>query len=358
MKKILIQYNYILHYRKPFFNQLAKYYDVTVLHSGKKSVTDQDIYKEIIVPVSKIGPFYFQSGVISEMKKNSYDIHIALFDVRWINTILSIYYKNKNSKFIWWGAWITKSSIANKIRLYFTKKSDANVFYTYEAKKDFIDLGICENNLYVANNTFDVETNVKSYDNKLKSRILFVGSLDLRKQNDILINAFSNIISKIPNHIKLTFIGDGLERNYLENLVKEKNIIDRVDFVGKINEPKKLKGYYKEAICSVSFGQAGLSVLQSLGFGVPFVTKFNAISGGEKSNIKNRINGFFCEDNQLSLEGVLIELCNNIEFARNIGKNSYEYYNKYCTIENMVQGFRDAIENTNLTKVDENKYIG
>jgi len=85
---------------------------------------------------------------------------------------------------------------------------------------------------------------------------------------------------------------------------------------------------------------------------VPFITKINAISGGEKSNIKNGINGFFCEDSQVSLENTVIKICNNIELAREMGRNAYEYYSKYCTMENMVQGFVDAIEDTRLAKVD------
>lgn len=352
MKKILIQYNYILHYRKAFFNELAKYYDVTVLHSGKESVTKRDLYKEIIVPIKKIGPLYFQSHVISEVKKNHYNIHIALFDVRWINTIISIYFKGGKSKFIWWGAWITKTFIANKIRLYFTKKADANIFYTYEAKKDFVGLGVPDGNLFVANNTFDVGTRIKSYENINKNRILFVGSLDKRKQNDVLIKAFCNVLPMIPKDIVLTFVGNGVEEGFLRTLTKERGLDTRIEFVGRINEPEKLQGYYKEAIIAVSFGQAGLSVLQSLGFGVPFITKINAISGGEKSNIKNGINGFFSEDSQTSLENTLIKICNNIELAREMGKNAYEYYSKYCTMENMVQGFVDAIEDTRLAKVD------
>ena len=37
MEKILIIQNTILHYRKPLYNALSLYYDVTVLHSGKAS---------------------------------------------------------------------------------------------------------------------------------------------------------------------------------------------------------------------------------------------------------------------------------------------------------------------------------
>ena len=104
---------------------------------------------------------------------------------------------------------------------------------------------------------------------------------------------------------------------------------------------------------SVSFGQAGLTVLQSLGYGVPFLTKINAISGGEKTNIRDKENSLFCEDNIDSLESILVEICNDIVFARLMGERAYKYYSKYCTIENMCQGFIDAIENTNLSSVDK-----
>jgi len=354
MEKILIQYNYILHYRKAFFNELAKYYDVTVFHSGNQTLTEDDKYKEVIVPVKKIGPFYFQKGILEAVRSDKYGIVIALFDARWVNTVFSIFV-NKNSKFIWWGAWITKSKIANFIRLFFTKRSDANVFYTNEAKKDFINYGISDDNLYVANNTFDVGKRIKSYENKVKNTILFVGSLDIRKQNDVTIRAFKNIIDDIHQEINLIIIGDGSERGSLEQLTAELKIEKRVFFKGKITDVDELQEYYKKAIVSVSFGQAGLSVLQALGFGVPFLTKKNAISGGEKTNIKHNRNGILCDDNIKSLEEHFKYLCNNINYSRDLGKNAYKYYTDYCTIKNMVQGFLDAIDGTRIAKIDESK---
>jgi len=352
MKKLLLTYGDILHYRIPFFNELGKHYDLTVLHTGNAMVSQNDKYKEIIHPVKKIGPFFYQQKALKELRSDQYDIIIAFLDVRWLNTIVSIFMYNRKAKFIWWGAWITKKTIANKVRLYLTKKADSNIFYTNEAKQAFIDLGCNENNLFVANNTFDVGKRIKSYKNKNKNKIIFVGSLEKRKENKILINAFSNIIFKIPKEIQLIIIGDGDEKDLLTQHVHEKALEERIIFTGRIYDPNKLKDYYKEAIVSVSFGQAGLSVLQSLGFGVPFITKINAISGGEKSNIKHNINGIICEDNIISLENSLIKISKDILFARELGKNAYEYYNKYCTIENMVQGFRDAIENTKLAKID------
>ncbi|MHB1105220.1 MAG: glycosyltransferase family 4 protein [Lutibacter sp.] len=355
-KDILILYNFILHYRIPFFNVLSQYYNVTVLHSGKECVGSDDKFTEIIVPVKKMGPFYFQKGVLAEVNKEKYDIIIALFDIAWVNTIISIYVHNKKAKFILWGAWITKSNIANRIRIFFTKKAHSNVFYTNEARLAFIKKDISKEKLYVANNTFDVGLRIRSYENPVKNSILFVGSLDKRKQNDVLLKSFSEILDEIPSNIMLTIIGDGVERDYLMEISHELKIEGRVNFTGKINDTNTLMNYYKNAIVSVSFGQAGLSVLQSLGYGVPFLTKRNAISGGEKTNIRNNYNGIFCDDDSNSLAENLKFLCNDIKYARTLGENAFNYYSDFCTINNMVQGFKDAIEGTRLALIDEEEF--
>ena len=66
------------------------------------------------------------------------------------------------------------------------------------------------------------------------------------------------------------------------------------------------------------------------------------------------INSIFCDDSQKSLEDKLIWLCNDIENARKLGENAYEYFGKYCTIQNMAQGFIDAIEGQSLASIDRN----
>ncbi|MGZ9897683.1 glycosyltransferase family 4 protein [Shewanella gaetbuli] len=353
MKKVLIIYNYILHYRKPFFNELAKKYDVTVLHSGSESVTDVDNYVEIIKPARKVGPFMLQKGVFSEVSNEKYDVIISLFDVRWLNILFYLLKKDHFKKHVLWGAWVTNSSVANFLRVFFMRRADANVFYTYEALADFSKYGIPENKMYVGNNTFDVGERVRSFEHPIKNRILFVGSLNKRKQNDILLKGFSTIIKNISPDIIITIVGEGSERKSLEELVSSLGLDDRVQFEGAINDTNILKKLYLESIVSVSFGQAGLAVLQSMGYGVPFLTKFNAISGGEKSNIKPGVNGVFCKDTQESFEEELLNLCNDIEYSRNLGKSAFEHYSEFCTIENMTQGFIDAIEGSRLAKVDQ-----
>jgi glycosyltransferase involved in cell wall biosynthesis len=318
------------------------YYDVTVLHSGKAS-SQNEKYNEIIVPVKKVFVLNFQKGVLSEIKKN-YSVIIAMSDLHWINSYIALFTRPKKVKFIWWGAWFTDKKIIDYLKVFFAKKANANIFYSKSHKDDFLKKGVSDSLLFVANNTFDVGARVKSYEEQNKNYILFVGTLNQRKQNDVLIEAFSRILYKIDKKISLIFIGKGEIFDDLKKIVSNYRIESRVIFNGEINDVEKLKTYYQKAIVSVSFGQAGLSVLQSLGYGVPFITSRNAISGGEKFNIIDGKNGFFCDNNVSDLEEKLLLMCTNNQLAQQMGKNAFDYYSENCTMENMVNGFVNAIQ--------------
>ena len=173
--------------------------------------------------------------------------------------------------------------------------------------------------------------------------------MDPRKELERLISAYSNIKSEIPQNIKLAIIGDGELFDVIVTMVSEMELDSHVYILGRLTKSDDLVPYYKRAIVSVSFGQAGLSVLQSMGFGVPFITKKTAISGGEKSNIIHGENGFLIDDNEEKIELHLKSICNDINRAKLMGKNAYEYYTQYCTITNMVHGFNQALNYKSYT---------
>lgn len=343
MKKILIIQNKILHYRKALYNELSIYYEITVLHSGDKSLTKEDSYKEVISNKTNFLSFEIQHGLFSEVRKD-YNVVIAMFDLHWFKNFLIPSKISENTDFIWWGQWLTDKTIADSIKVYFSNKNNKSILYTESAKKQLIRKGVKEKKLFVANNTFDVGNRYKCYQELDKKTILFVGSLDKRKELVVLLKAFSKIIEVIPKAINLIIIGDGEEKEKLIKLIEKLNLKERVLMKGKITCNIHLVEYYKKALVHVSYGQAGLSVLQSFGFGVPFITKINAISGGEKTNIIHGHNGYLCEDNEESLVHLLQTLSNNLNLARKLGKNAYEYYTKNCTIRNMANGFINAIE--------------
>ncbi len=342
MKSVLILQNKILHYRKGLYNELSKNYNITVIHSGNKSVLDTDTYNEIIVKQYNIFGFIIQNKILKEVLKSEYYKIIVMADLHFINNILA-YFIVSNKRFIWWGPWLTNKIIIDHLKLFFSRKS-TTIFYSQDELNRFKSKEIDGKKLFLANNTFDVGKRYKCYKHVIKDSILFVGSFNKRKQLDVLIMAFHNSLNRIPNHINLVLIGDGQELNLIKNLVNNLKITHRVLFKGALNDNKELIKFYKRSIVSVSYGQAGLSVLQSMGFGVPFITKINAISGGEKTNIIQGYNGYLCEDNIGSLVDLLQTLSNDESLSRQLGENAYMYYTEKCTIKNMANGFINAIE--------------
>ncbi|MBM3453658.1 MAG: glycosyltransferase [Bacteroidetes bacterium] len=349
MKKMLIIQSRILHYRKAFFNELSNSFDLTVIHSGKATVNSNDRYREIITKERKIGPFFVQNKIFKSFIDDKYDIVIAEGNLRYIISILlSIFMQNK-CRFGFWGTYLGTNVIVNKFWKYYTKHR--NIFHLFYSKHDmeiFEKFNVGENKLFLANNTFHVQKRIKSFEASEKKLILFVGSLDARKELHVLIQAFAEILYGIPSNIDLAIVGDGVENAKLQNQVKTLNLQDRVKFYGQITELEILEDLYKRAYFSVSFGQAGLSVLQSFAYGVPYLTKINSISGGEKYNIIQNKTGFFCQDNIESLKYYMLLLILNTELRHHLSKQCYEHYTYNCSLSAMTDGFINASKlNTN-----------
>ena len=153
----------------------------------------------------------------------------------------------------------------------------------------------------LARNTLFVNKKItlQSYEIDIDQRdsFIFVGSLVKRKNIDLLISSWKYLIGKkeIKPTLKLRIIGNGSELENLKQLVKRNNLNDSVIFMGDITDENELKKYYSKSFASCCLGQSGLSIVQSLLFGVPFICMKDCHSGGEKENIINGKTGFLCE---------------------------------------------------------------
>jgi glycosyltransferase involved in cell wall biosynthesis len=341
---ILIIQGTLPHYRRGVFNEMCKYDEVLVVHSGASNKQDQDKFRECILPAVKIGPFRIQKGLFRLIKREKPHVIIAMFDIRWVYSVILMYLLDFKVKWIWWGIGKGASKIALKIKLLIAKRHNPIVLYNEHSKQEMVEKGVNAGKCFVANNTLHVVSALPSFNNSIKNTFINIGSLDSRKQNDITIRAFKRVLLESNLDLRLVFIGDGTERKNLEDLAVKEGVFNNIVFAGNIENTEELAKYYRNSIASISFGQAGLAVLQSMAFGVPFVTKENAISGGEKYNIIHRENGIFCKDSVESLEEVMLELVcdNNFTYARELGKNAFSYYKDKASIENMVSGFMKA----------------
>jgi glycosyltransferase involved in cell wall biosynthesis len=340
---IFIIQNTIPHYRKAFYNELAKHFEVTVLHSGSRTSVADDRYNERILVATKIGPLYFQRHLVDAIRRTRPDAVIAMCDIRWLSIVRAMYTFDRHLPWIWWGLDEGASSWAFKVKLRIAERPNPIVFYSTHSLERCARAGVDRGKLFVANNTFHVPTRTRAYRHPTKSTFINVGSLDSRKDNATTIRVFKRVLAASGLDLQYILIGDGPERDALQQLITSEGLTGSVVLAGQMNDPESLCAYYQEALASVSYGQAGLAVLQSFAFGVPFVTKADAISGGEKHNIRTGINGWLCSEDPRTLEAAMLRFANDPQWARQLGKNAFDYYSTHCTIENMVNGFLLAL---------------
>jgi len=107
--------------------------------------------------------------------------------------------------------------------------------------------------------------------------LLFVGRLVPYKCADVVIESIGKLGQAIQRKIRLTIVGDGSERNNLENRVKELNLAEIVSFAGWVNQSETLDYYRKADIfCFPSIREfGGAVVIEAMACGLPCIVANN-----------------------------------------------------------------------------------
>lgn len=348
MKRLIILQNFILPYRKPVFNGLARDYNVTVLHSGVPTVTSEDAYREILIPARRTGPFFIQNGVFREISSGKYDAVVAMFDLHWLAYIFPVFKSGQRyGRWIFWGHRYSRGSVTNYTRDWLMKKADAILLYGREEIDRMVQRGIQRHKIFVADNTIHV-LNHHDYSRHVKSSFLFVGRLMQRKKIELLITIFARIRNRIPENVKVEIVGDGECRDFLHQMARGFSLEDRVVFHGRVDRHDLLAKLFARAYAYISPGPVGLGLLHSFAYGVPVVTinhpEGSGRHGPEAECLKHGFNGF-TYTNEDELANILIDFCDSPQLSSTLGKNAYCFYSKERTLDIMLYGFKKSIEN-------------
>ncbi|MGE4286502.1 MAG: glycosyltransferase family 4 protein [Phycisphaerae bacterium] len=346
--KVLIINPVLAQYRIPIFNLIAQTVDLTVLHSGE-SVDRSDMqFRQLLMPLLNLGPFGFLRCRLNKLCKQ-FDVVVSEGNIRYPDRNLLIMNPKRAYKWICWGIGVS-ASYKNKfdqnkkfdaIRHFIFKRADANVFYSDYPIDKYLAAGFKRESLFVANNTVQVDYDEsKSY---TKNSILFVGTLYKQKKIYELLEAYRQVCKQTDNMLPLNIIGGGDEYDNIKDWISRYGLGDKVTLTGPIFDQSILQNYFRKAYACISPGQAGLSVLTSMGYGTPFVTKSDAITGGEIFNIKNNENGVLYSD-QSELEGIIWDIIKNSDRYVEMGRLSREYYINKRTPQQMADSLTDAIK--------------
>lgn len=147
--------------------------------------------------------------------------------------------------------------------------------------------------------------------------ILGVGRLVKLKGFDLLIDAFSKMSDQ---NMHLVILGEGNERNKLENIVTNKGLKDRVHLIGSLDD---LWPWYRHAKCFVSSSLTeswGNVIVEAMSQNCPVVA-FDC-DYGPREIIINKVNGLLVEVNNVqSLANTLSSLLSDNKLSDKLRHN-------------------------------------
>lgn len=235
---------------------------------------------------------------------------------------------------VWQGEWIQNMGLINGFaghlleKQYLKKKFDGYISVSYFTKKKLIDkIKIPEEKIAVIYNGINLDIYKKTnIDEKYSNpTIVTICRLVPYKRVEDLIKAIKILKSDIPN-IRLKVIGKGPHEEYLKKLSKDLGVIDKIDFLGKINDQQNLIKILKKshvfALPSITEG-FGMVIIEALAAGIPYVSS-DIPPIREITN--NGIGGSFCKtrdykDLALKIKFLITDETKRIEIMKNV--NSY-----------------------------------
>jgi glycosyltransferase involved in cell wall biosynthesis len=346
--RLLSLTNCLLEYRIPVYNLLSTRFELTVAHYGNLVDDSRITFKQIKLTKRSFGPFIYFKENIRDMAL-LFDAVIALGELRILPFMRLGFVCNRKFSLTYWNIGVSasyskefdKNRNLDILRFYLLNRADSIVFYSdYPIKRYVEDGGIDMNKLFVANNTVEVLDRIPI--KVKKDYFLFVGTLYREKKIFDLLEAYLKAF-KLGRIKPLIIIGDGDQKALIHDWIKFNGLEGFITLLGSIFDQNALKVIYQNAIALISPGQAGLTVLNSFAYGVPFVTSVNAITGGEYFNIVHLHNGLTYEGDVNTLSSILVSLSTDDTLVYKMGINAQNFYFNERTIDMMVSGLVDSI---------------
>jgi glycosyltransferase involved in cell wall biosynthesis len=174
--------------------------------------------------------------------------------------------------------------------------------------------------------------------------ILGVGRLVAKKGFEYLIKSSKNVIKKYPKTI-FVIVGEGDQRNELESLIKELDLVSNFRLPGWVDY-SSLKNYYNFCdifvLPSVRDAQGNLddqsvAVVEAMSCGKPIVT---TDFPGYRLVVEDKVNGYLVpEKDSLSLEAALVKLLSDKIKLKTMSKNSRNRELDYFTWSKIGQEY-------------------
>ncbi len=274
-----------------------------------------------------------------------------LFRANYVNILSKVIFRSKQTMQVVNHSVISRyknQGIIGKVNLalikYLYPSSDAILSVSNVVQNDMQKLFNFKNDSKVIYNMFDM-AKIKSLSNQVvndfkfredKKYLISVGRLIKLKRNKDLILA----LEKLNSDIEILFIGDGEEKEALQNKSRELKVLDRVHFLGWVQNPYS---YINKSDILLSTSQTesfGNVLVEAMVCKIPVIS---TRSGGPKEIIENGVNGVLINigDIENLVENINLILYNE-DVKMSYIQNGYMKIKKF-DIENIIKEYKDVL---------------
>ncbi|MEZ8382329.1 glycosyltransferase family 4 protein [Vibrio splendidus] len=380
--KIFIIQNTLSAYNIPLFDQIGKQENIELsvfcssselsksAHKYDHSVLNFTIVKShrglignMFNSVGVPGP---SSDLIENIESFKPDV-IAIDGLSSVGNAMQLFMSSISKKYpvIWWSLGAIpqrdkniRSKVGDVIQKFCSNKASAIFSYGTYSKRYYESLGVPSENIIVGHNTIDEQdvinniSSISEYDLaalrdelsiKYSDRVsVYCGRMLIQKKIDVLLTAFSQLQSSTqPSHMHLVLIGDGPERENLENLASELGIIESVSFVGA--QHAKLSNYFLLGDFCVLPGLGGLAINHAFAHSLPVIS--GPADGTELDLVITDKTGIYLDFvNVDRLKFSLQRLFDDTDLCRSMGKKANELVIGEYSLENYARRFIETAE--------------
>lgn len=163
-----------------------------------------------------------------------------------------------------------------------------------------------------------------------------VARFDPIKNQLLMVNAFSEVIQRNSN-AHLIMIGDGEEREGLEQEVKRLNLSEHVTFTGYVPEPLNLMSLIDIFLLSSLSEGTSMTLLEAMSLGKPCIV---TDAGGNREVIVHNVNGLVVPNNDVvAFASAMHNLMHNKVLLAQFGNEARSIFNSIFIREKMVSQY-------------------
>jgi len=228
---------------------------------------------------------------------------------------------------------------------------DSLICTTSKMKEEFIKEGIDKDKIVLLPNGVRIPDFKRSYD-KCTS-LVYLGRFTETKNIKTLIQAFSRVTLNIDRKLMLVLIGDGPERNNINNLIRKLNLEEYILLPGLVKDPSNfLRDSDLFVFPSLIEGLSN-SLIEAMSYKLPcIVTNIpgNVEAIGRRGMSYNIKSGNFLTTeygvlfNPKDIEGLcnaLLFMINNKIIRKEIGQSAYQKVNSEYNIKLIAEKYRE-----------------